>query len=96
MVAGASALAQDVPPFCMAEGNRASLRGLNLTGLRRHLQRDDINALKSAYRDLFESNQPLKETASDIIEKTNNHYVNDLCNFIIKTKRGIPFERKNI
>ena len=94
MVGGASALAQDVPPFCMAEGNRASLRGLNLTGLRRKLSRDDINALKLAYRELFESNQPLKDTASRILEETSNHFVNDLCDFVLKTKRGIPFERK--
>lgn len=95
MVGGASALSQDVPPFCMAEGNRATLRGLNLTGLRRKLSRDDINALKSAYRDLFESGQPLKDTASEILENTKNHFVNDLCDFVLKTKRGIPFERKN-
>ena len=94
MVGGASALAQDIPPFCMAEGNRASLRGLNLTGLRRQLERDDINALKSAYRDLFESGQPLKDSATEILENTTNHHVKDLCNFVIKTKRGIPFERK--
>ena len=94
MVGGASALAQDVPPFCMAEGNRASLRGLNLTGLRRNMEREDINALKSAYRELFESGKPLKDTASELLENSKNHYVNDLCNFVIKTKRGIPFERK--
>lgn len=96
MVGGASALAQDLPPFCMAEGNRASLRGLNLTGLRRKLQREDINALKSAYKELFESGKPLKDTASEILENTKNHYVNDLCDFVLKTKRGIPFERKNL
>jgi len=96
MIGGASALAQDIPPFCMAEGNRASLRGLNLTGLRRHIQRDDINELKSAYKELFESGKPLKESASELLENTKNHYVIDLCNFVIKTKRGIPFERKNI
>ena len=94
MVGGASALAQDVPPFCMAEGNRASLRGLNLTGLRRQIERDDINTLKSAYRELFESGKPLKECASELLEETKNHFVIDLCNFVIKTKRGIPFERK--
>lgn len=94
MIGGASALAQDVPPFCMAEGNRANLRGLNLTGLRRHLQRDDINALKTAYRELFESGQPLKDTASELLENITNHYVHALCNFVLKTKRGIPFERK--
>ncbi len=94
MVGGASALAQDVPPFCMAEGNRAVLRGLNLTGLRRRLEREDINALKVAYKDLFESGQPLKETANEILENTSSHYVKDLCNFVLKTKRGIPFQRK--
>ncbi|PHS56060.1 MAG: acyl-[acyl-carrier-protein]--UDP-N-acetylglucosamine O-acyltransferase [Sulfurimonas sp.] len=94
MVGGASALAQDVPPFCMAEGNRASLRGLNLTGLRRNLDRDDINALKSAYKELFESGKPLKDTANELLELNSNHYVNDLCNFVLKTKRGIPYERK--
>ena len=96
MVGGASALSQDVPPFCMAEGNRANIRGLNLTGLRRHFERDDINELKSAYRELFETGKPLKDTASEILGTTKNHYVIDLCNFVIKTKRGIPFERKNV
>jgi len=94
MIGGASALAQDVPPYCMAEGNRANLRGLNLTGLRRHLEREDINALKSAYRELFESGKPLKESASEILENSSNHYVQSLSNFVLKTKRGIPFERK--
>ena len=96
MVAGASALAQDVPPFCLAEGNRATLRGLNLTGLRRHMKRNEIDEIKLAYKELFESGKPLKDTAAEIVENTENHHVHDLCNFILKTKRGIPYERKNI
>jgi len=96
MIGGASALAQDVPPYCMAEGNRASLRGLNLTGLRRHLERSDIDALKAAYRELFEAGRPLKDVAAELVENSKNHYVHNLCNFILKTKRGIPFERKNV
>lgn len=96
MVAGASALAQDIPPFCMAEGNRASLRGLNLTGLRRNLPREEIDEIKSAYKELFESGKPLKDTANELLESSKSHNIHSLCNFIIKTKRGIPFERKNI
>ena len=95
MIAGASALAQDIPPYCMAEGNRAVVRGLNLTGLRRNIERSDIDALKSAYKEIFESGRPIKESASELLENSNNHHVHNLCNFIIKTKRGIPFERKN-
>ena len=94
MVAGASALSQDVPPFCMAEGNRAGLRGLNLTGLRRKVEREDINELKSAYRELFEKGRPLKEAAQEILDQTDNRFAKELANFVIKTKRGIAFERK--
>jgi len=95
MVAGASALSQDVPPFCMVEGNRASLRGLNLNGLRRKVERDDINQLKSAYRELFEKGRPIKDVAQEILDETTNYFVKELCNFVVKTKRGIAYERKN-
>jgi len=95
MIGAASALTQDVPPFCMAEGNRATLRGLNLNGLRRKFNREEINELKLAYREFFETGKPLKDTANEILQSTQNDYVKELCNFILETKRGIPFERKN-
>jgi UDP-N-acetylglucosamine acyltransferase len=94
MIGGASALSQDVPPFCLAEGNRANLRGLNLTGLRRAMPREDINALKIAYRELFEEGNPLQEVAEDILERTDSEKVKQLCEFIKNSKRGIPFTRK--
>ena len=94
MVGGASALAQDIPPYCLAEGNRATLRGLNLTGLRRHMERDEINALKSAYRELFEEGQALQETAQRLFEESHSEKVKKLCQFIKTSKRGIPFTRK--
>jgi len=94
MVGGASALTQDVPPYCMAEGNRATLRGLNINGLRRSMERSDINEIKSAYRKLFESGQPLKDSANELLETTQNQYVKNLCEFALETKRGIPYERK--
>ena len=93
MIAGASALSQDVPPYCLAEGNRAVLRGLNLNGLRRHIDRSDIDALRSAYRDLFESGLPLQEQASLLLAEASSEYVKNLCTFVLNTKRGIPYER---
>ncbi len=95
MVGGASALAQDIPPFCMAEGNRATLRGLNLTGLRRKVDREEINALKSAYRELFEQGNPLQEVAQTLFETSTSEKVKTLCEFIKTSKRGIPFTRNN-
>ncbi|MDQ1326415.1 MAG: UDP-N-acetylglucosamine acyltransferase [Campylobacterota bacterium] len=94
MIGGASALAQDIPPFCLAEGNRAGLRGLNLTGLRRKLQREDIDALKLAYRELFEQGNPLQEIAQKLLEESDCEQVKNMCKFIITSKRGIPFTRK--
>jgi len=95
MIGGASALAQDIPPFCLAEGNRASLRGLNLTGLRRNMEREEINALKAAYRELFEEGQPLQEVAQTLFETSTSDKVKSLCEFIKTSKRGIPFTRKD-
>jgi UDP-N-acetylglucosamine acyltransferase len=94
MIGGASALAQDIPPFCMAEGNRATLRGLNLTGLRRKVEREEINALKAAYKELFEQGNPLQEVAQTLFENASSQYVKNLCTFIKTSKRGIPFTRK--
>jgi UDP-N-acetylglucosamine acyltransferase len=93
MVGGASALAQDIPPYCLAEGNRANVRGLNLTGLRRQIPREEINTLKAAYRELFEQGNPIQEVAQRLLETTPSDKVKNLCEFIKKSKRGIPFNR---
>ena len=94
MIAGASALSQDIPPYCLAEGNRAKLRGLNLTGLRRKLSnRSDIDAIKRAYKELFESGKPIKEVAKKLLE-SENRYVKHLAEFVLNSKRGIPYDRK--
>ena len=93
MIAGASALSQDVPPFCLAEGNRAVVKSLNLVGLRRRFEREDIDALNRAFKKLFRGGRNLKEAAIELYESEENEKVKKMCNFIINTKRGIPYER---
>ena len=95
MVAGASALSQDVPPYCLAQGNRAYLRGLNLTGLRRHLQKDDINSIKSAYKELFNSKRAYKDVAKELLENSKNEHVLNMAKFIVDSTRGIQFKRSD-
>jgi len=96
MIGGGSVLTQDIPPYCLAEGNRAVLRGLNLNGLRRRFDnRADIDAIKKAYKSIFESGKPIVEVANEIFETSKNQYVCEFVNFIIHTKRGIPFNRKS-
>ncbi|MCH9741332.1 MAG: acyl-[acyl-carrier-protein]--UDP-N-acetylglucosamine O-acyltransferase, partial [Epsilonproteobacteria bacterium] len=55
-----------------------------------------INALKSAYKALFESGEPLQERAEELLKETNTPSVKNLLAFITTSKRGIPFIRKNI
>ncbi|NPA88343.1 acyl-ACP--UDP-N-acetylglucosamine O-acyltransferase [Caminibacter pacificus] len=94
MIGGASAVAQDIPPYTIAEGNRAKLRGLNFTGLRRRFQdRSDIDEIKRAYKALFESGKPIKEVAEELM-KSENQYVRHLAEFVLNSKRGIPYDRK--
>ncbi len=93
MIAGASALSQDIPPYCLAEGNRAVLRGLNLTGLRRNLPRETVNELRVAYKELFERGKPLKEAAEALLAGAKSEEVKAMCRFVLETKRGIPYER---
>jgi UDP-N-acetylglucosamine acyltransferase len=95
MIGGASAVSQDIPDFCLAEGNRAVVRGLNSVGLKRRFERDDIAAVQNAYRQLFRSGSAIKETAAKLLVSETNAKVVQLCNFIMESKRGIPFERKN-
>jgi len=92
MVGGASALSQDVPPYCLVEGNRAKLRGLNLIGLRRHLEKSDINELKRAYKELFSRVEKMQERALEL-KDSPNPYVRKMANFVIESKRGIPVPR---
>lgn len=91
MIAGASALSQDIVPFCLAEGNRASIRSLNLVGIRRRFDKDEVEMINKAYKFLFKGD--LKENAAHLLTKSSNENVKKMCEFILNTKRGIPIYR---
>lgn len=59
----------DVIPYGMAVGNRATLTGLNLVGLkRRKFDREAIHRLRAAYRQIFASEGTLRERVEDAAE----------------------------
>lgn len=61
-VGGMAGVEADIIPFGMALGNRASLAGLNLVGMRRlGIPREQIHAVRKAYRQLFSSEGTLME-----------------------------------
>lgn len=93
MFGGASAITQDIPPYVLAEGNRANVRGLNLIGLKRNFGSGAVNDLKRTFKVLFRSGQPIKESAQKLLDGTPDEFTKKMCEFIISSKRGIPFER---
>jgi UDP-N-acetylglucosamine acyltransferase len=86
-----SMVSKDVPPFCNATGDRARLRGLNLEGLkRRGFTAAAIDALKKAYRIIFQS----KLKTKDALEKVRREIsptaeIEILLAFIAQSQRGI-------
>lgn len=66
-IGGLAGVEHDVIPFGMALGNRASLAGLNVVGLkRRGFSHDEIHELRRAYKQLFEVKGSLKERVEDL------------------------------
>lgn len=96
MIAGASALSQDIVPFCLAEGNRASIRSANLVGIRRRFEANEVEKIISAFKFLFRRSYlsgDLKERANELLQENESENVKKMCEFILQTKRGIPVYR---
>jgi UDP-N-acetylglucosamine acyltransferase len=92
MIGGMSGVESDVIPFGMVKGDRAYLAGLNVVGLeRRGFGREDIHALRSAYRMLFSKEGTMAERLEDVIA----HYgtqklVGDMIGFVrTRTSRAL-------
>ena len=81
---GMSGLENDLIPYGMALGNRAHLSGLNIIGLqRRGFSREDIHALRRAYRLLFADEGTLLERLDDVEEEFEGHpIVKEIVGFI--------------
>jgi len=66
-IGGMSGVENDVIPFGMALGNRACLAGLNVIGLKRHgFSREQIHALRQAYRMMFSDDGTLTERLREV------------------------------
>lgn len=58
IIGGMSGVANDVIPYGSVMGERASLAGLNLVGMkRRNISREHIHLLRGVYKELFESQE---------------------------------------
>lgn len=101
MIAGASALSQDVPPFCMAEGNRAVIRGLNKHRMRKLFDSKEIDEISHFYKELFSATS-MRGFAQDMLDRyesksedsaTKRESIRKICEFVLASQRGIPLRK---
>ena len=88
MIGGMTGVLHDVIPYGLSTGNRNSLQGLNLIGLRRaKIDNKDILGLSQAYKDIF-ATKNLTENISKLNgEFKENTLVKNIIEFITKDKK---------
>ena len=87
MIGGMSGVENDVIPYGMVKGERAHLAGLNIVGLeRRGFGREDIHALRSAYRMLFASEGTMAERLTDVGALYKNQVLVDSVTSFIRDR----------
>ncbi len=91
LISGGAMVTMDVPPYCMAQGDRAELSGLNVIGLQRHgFSEEQVGRIKDAYRILFRSKLPLAEAVARLkTELGGQAEIDYLVDFIGQSKRGL-------
>lgn len=91
IIGGCTKIVQDVPPFLIADGNPAEIRGVNHVGLeRRGFPAESIRELREAYKVIYRSNLNTSQGLMVLREKfSSSELVSHLSNFIESSERGI-------
>lgn len=91
MVAAGAMVAQDVPPFCLVQGDRARLRGLNRVGLKRAgMDATTLRQLHRAYSLLFRSGLGRQEALEQVRRELASFLeLEQLLAFFADSRRGI-------
>jgi len=88
---GCSKIVQDVPPFMIADGNPAEIRGVNLVGLeRKGFTPESVKWIKEAFRLIYRSKYNTRQ-AVDAVRKElpQTEEIMQIIEFIEQSERGI-------
>lgn len=88
---GCSKIVQDVPPFMIADGNPAEIRGINLVGLERNgFAPESVKWIKEAFRLIYRCKYNTRQAIDAVrAELPPTEEIKQLLEFIEKTERGI-------
>jgi UDP-N-acetylglucosamine acyltransferase len=90
-VTGMSGVGSDVPPFTLADGRPARIRGLNLEGLkRRGLPEESVETLKKAFRLLYDEELSRSKAYEEVARRRldGDPLVREFVEFIKMTDSG--------
>ena len=88
---GCSKIVQDVPPFMIADGNPAEIRGVNLVGLERNkFEPESVKWIKEAFRIFYRSKYNTRQALDAVREELPpTEEIRQIIEFIEKSERGI-------
>jgi UDP-N-acetylglucosamine acyltransferase len=88
---GCSKIVQDVPPFMIADGNPAKVRGINIVGLERAgFSAETIKTIKEAFRLIYRSKFNTRQAVEAIRQELPvSSEITQLLEFIQTSERGI-------
>lgn len=97
MLSGGAMIPLDIPPYCIAQGERARLVGLNVVGMRRGgLTRESMTQIKRAYKLLFRSGKRLDDSIAELEAQNPCPEVRHMIDFCKASKRGVTMAKRKI
>ncbi len=91
IIGGCTKIVQDVPPFMIADGNPAEVRGINMVGLeRRGFSAETLREIREAYKVIYRSNLNTSQGLESLKANfSGSESVRHLADFIASSERGI-------
>jgi UDP-N-acetylglucosamine acyltransferase len=95
-ISGGAMVTQDVPPYCIVQGDRARLVALNHVGLQRAgIPEQEIMSLKRAFRILFRGTEMLATRVAMAAEQIpKSDLIKELLDFVTSSSRGVVSVRR--
>lgn len=95
MLAGYAKVVKDVPPFCLIDGNPATIIGLNAVGMKRAGFSSEIrNKIKQTYKTIYHSGMNVKQAIAKLKEENDpTPEVKRIVEFVENSDRGITDHR---
>jgi UDP-N-acetylglucosamine acyltransferase len=90
-IAAGAMVAQDIPPFCIAQGDRAKLQHINKLGLQRAgYTEEEVRKTQTVFRKLFYQEGQMSAKIQQVQQEYQDFKIADeMCKFVLSSTRGV-------